>query len=110
TKNDATPLLVLGGAVALLLAAFYVPLNSLISFVKKQELSKSGFTKKIYERLGVLIRGYKTIRKHPNLLPRMVGWMLVSILSSGIIYFLIYQALGVQISTLEALFISVLTY
>lgn len=107
--DDATPLIIIGAVVAIFIALLYAPVNPLVALAKKMEDRRSGPSKKIFERLGVLLASYTTVRKHPNLLPNMIIWMLVTILSSGAIYFLVYQALGVQIDIVGALFISALT-
>ncbi|MCA9335181.1 flippase-like domain-containing protein, partial [Candidatus Saccharibacteria bacterium] len=91
-----------------LIFVFYFPVHKVIHILNMHTFTLKG-TKKIAERLSVLLDGYSKVRSHPKLLPRTILWMFTTILSSSAAYWLLYSSLGIDINFASTLFIASLS-
>lgn len=91
--------------IALLCFVFVAPLDIvskiLMRFYKK-------YDKKFIKQLAELPIEFMRIRSHKGLLVKTIAWMSVMILSSGVLSYSLYGALGGNIDPLSALFIGAL--
>lgn len=107
-SSDIKPLMYVGVAVTLFIAALYMPLGKIRKFVDKRAERKSK-GQHFYGRLSEMLISYQTVRKHPGLLPRTVIQMVINISALALVYFMLFESLDVHISLVQSMFIAAFT-
>lgn len=102
------PLITVAIVVVVFIGLLYLPISFVSSIFKKLQ-SRKGKLSNFANHVLELLKNYALVRRHPGLLPKTILWMVVSTLSIGVVFYLLYACLGAHISIIGALFVAALS-
>ncbi len=103
-----TPLIAIGVALLIFVVILYIPLGKVIKFLNKK-MDRGNKISHLYGRLSDMLVGYETVRKHPGLFSRTFIQMVINIIALALVYFTLFEALGIHTTILQTMFIASFT-